>query len=145
MAAIANETEVKYDVPAGVALSRLGDLPEVARASGPADERLEADYYDTDDLRLIRAGVTLRRRRGGDDAGWHLKLPAGGQTRREIRLPLGGSDRQVPAELAGLVRVHTRGQPLRPVAQVTTNRRRLTLLGQAGESLAEVVEDDVRA
>jgi hypothetical protein len=35
----------------------------------------EADYYDTDDLRLIRGGITLRRRRGGDDAGWHLKLP----------------------------------------------------------------------
>jgi CHAD domain-containing protein len=140
-----NETEVKYDVPAGVGLPGLDDLPDVAGISRPAGEQLQAEYYDTGDLRLIRAGITLRRRRGGDDAGWHLKLPVGADTRREIRLPLGRSDRQVPGELAGLVRVHTRGEPLRPVALVTTSRQRLVLLGQTGESLAEVASDDVSA
>jgi CHAD domain-containing protein len=138
------ETEIKYDAPAGAALPRLDELPEVARTRGPDEERLEADYYDTDDLRLIRGGITLRRRPGGDDAGWQLKLPAGAGTRREFRLPLGPT-RLVPAELAGLVRVHTRGAPLRPVAEVTTTRRRLTLVDRSGESLAEVVADDVRA
>jgi CHAD domain-containing protein len=145
MAVNVNETETKYDAPAGAALTRLDGLPQVAGTSGPDEEQLEAEYYDTDDLRLIRAGVTLRRRRGGDDAGWHLKLPAGADTRREIRLPLGRAGRKVPAELAELVRVHTRGEPLRPVARLTTHRRRLTLLGQAGESLAEVAADDVAA
>jgi inorganic triphosphatase YgiF len=52
----------------------------VAGTSGPDEEQLEAEYYDTDDLRLISAGITLRRRRGGDDAGWHLKLPLGAGT-----------------------------------------------------------------
>jgi CHAD domain-containing protein len=144
MAVNVNETEAKYDAPAGAALPRLDDLPQVASTSGPDEEQLEAEYYDTDDLRLIRAGITLRRRRGGDDAGWHLKLPVGGDTRREIRLPLGRAGR-VPPELAELVRVHTRGEPLRPVARMTTRRRRLTLLGQGGESLAEVAADDVSA
>ena len=144
MAVNVNETEAKYDAPAGAALPRLDDLPQVAGTSGPDEEQLEAEYYDTDDLRLIRAGITLRRRRGGDDAGWHLKLPVGAGTRREIRLPLGRAGR-VPAELAELVRVHTRGEPLRPVARMTTRRRRLILLGQGGESLAEVAADDVSA
>ena len=38
---------------------------------------LEAVYYDTPNLRLLAEGVTLRRRTGGEDAGWHLKLPVG--------------------------------------------------------------------
>jgi CHAD domain-containing protein len=140
-----NETEIKYDVPAGATLPRLDDLPQVARTSGPDEEQLQADYYDTDDLRLIRAGITLRRRRGGDDAGWHLKLPVGGDTRREIRLPLGVAGQQVPGELASLILARTRGEPLRPVARMTTKRQRLILLDKAGESLAEVAADDVSA
>jgi len=145
MAVNVNETEAKYDAPAGAALPRLGDLSQVADTSRSAGERLEAEYYDTDDLRLIRAGITLRRRRGGDDAGWHLKLPLGADTRREIQLPLGRAARRVPSELAELVRVHTRSEPLRPVARMTTNRQRLILLGPAGESLAELAADDVSA
>src|SRR6266516_475391 len=145
MAVNVNETEAKYDAPAGAALPRLDDLPQVAGTSRPAGEQLEAEYYDTDDLRLIRAGITLRQRRGGDDAGWHLKLPLGAGTRREIQLPLGRAGRRAPSELTELVRVHTRSEPLRPVARITTNRQRLILLGQAGESLAEVAEDDISA
>jgi CHAD domain-containing protein len=145
MAVNVNETEIKYDAPAGATLPRLDDLPQVARTCRPEQEQLRADYYDTDDLRLIRAGITLRRRRGGDDAGWHLKLPSDGDTRREIRLPLGGTGQEVPGELASLVLARTRGEPLRPVARMTTKRRRLVLLDQAGESLAEVAADDVSA
>src|SRR5215470_10314121 len=145
MAVNVNETEAKYDAPAGAGLPRLDGLPQVARISGPDEEQLEAEYYDTDDLRLIRAGITLRRRRGGDDAGWHLKLPAGADTRREIRLPLGRAGRRVPGELTELVRVHTRGEPLRPVARVSTKRQRLTLFGPAGQPLAELAADDVSA
>ena len=138
MAVQVNETEAKYDAPANAALPRLDDLPQVASTFRPAGDKLEAEYYDTDDLRLIRAGITLRRRRGGDDAGWHLKLPFSTGTRREIQLPLGRVGWRVPVELAELVRVHTRSEPLRPVARMTTNRQHLTLLGPAGESLAEV-------
>jgi inorganic triphosphatase YgiF len=134
MAANITETETKYDVPAGLALPSLDALAQVDRAVAPAQEdQLEAEYYDTADLRLIRAGITLRRRRGGDDAGWHLKLPAGPDSRREIRLPLGRSASRVPAELSRLVRAWTRGEPLRPVVQMTTRRQRVILLSQSGE------------
>ena len=111
---------------------------------GPQEQLLEAEYYDTDDMRLIRNGVTLRRRRGGSDPGWHLKLPAGGSTRREIRLPL-GRGRQVPARLARLVRGYTRGEALRPVARISTRRQVVTLVDSAGDSLAEIAADDVSA
>lgn len=140
-----NETEAKYDAPAGAAVPHLDGLPQVAGTLEREEVQLQADYYDTADLRLLRAGITLRRRRGGDDAGWHVKLPASGKTRREIRLPPGRTGRRVPAELADLVRVHTRGEALVPVARITTKRQLVILLDQAGESLAEVAADDVSA
>ena len=77
MAVDASETEVKYEATADTSLPSFDGLPQVARTRGAADEQLDAEYFDTDDLRLIRAGITLRRREGGHDAGWHLKLPAG--------------------------------------------------------------------
>src|ERR1039458_9190379 len=144
MSTTVDGTEIKYEAPPGTTVPRLGGLPSVAGASGPEEQLLEAEYYDTSDLRLIRHGVTLRRRRGGSDAGWHLKLPAGGSTRREIRVPL-GRGRQVPARLAGLVRGYARGEALRPVARISTRRQVLTLIDSAGASLAEIAADDVSA
>ena len=114
-------------------------------------------FYDTADLRLIGAGITLRRRTGGGDAGWHLKLPAGADTRDEIRLPLDtpGGERAatphartggaVPEELAASVRAHTRGAALAPVVRIQTSRRVLRLLDSASQTLAEVAADHVSA
>jgi CHAD domain-containing protein len=140
-----SETETKYDVPARAGIPQLDRLPQVARVAGPEEQQLRAEYFDTEDLRLIRAGITLRRRTGGSDAGWHLKLPAGPHTRTEIRLPAGRAARQVPAELSDLVRARTRGRPLVPVAIITTRRHTSTLLDSAGGSLAEVADDTVAA
>jgi CHAD domain-containing protein len=145
MAIEITETERKYEAPQEAALPDLTGLPDVAGESDPEEQTLRAQYYDTDDLRLLRHGITLRRRTGGSDAGWHLKLPLGGDSRTEIRLPPGRSSRQVPAELAGLVRAFTRGAELGPVARITTVRQRRVLLNEAGDSLAEVADDDVSA
>jgi CHAD domain-containing protein len=139
------ETERKYEAPPGTLLPDFDDLPGVAAGSGPEEQRLDARYYDTEDLRLIRSGVTLRRRQGGSDAGWHLKLPEGGDSRREIQLPLARGARQVPKELSRLVRAFTRDETLAPVAEISTVRHRMVLLDEAGDSLAEVVDDDVSA
>jgi inorganic triphosphatase YgiF len=145
MATEIRETEKKYDFGPGALLPSLRGLPQVTQEDDLDEQTLEADYYDTAGLHLIRAGVTLRRRRGGHDQGWHLKLPLDGDSRREIRLPLGRASRRVPAELAVLVRAHARGEALQPVAQVTTRRRRRALLDDEGGSLAEVMTDDVSA
>jgi CHAD domain-containing protein len=145
------ETEQKYEAAPGAVLPPLDGLPHVARVSGPEAQTLTAEYFDTPDFRLIRAGVTLRRRQGGADEGWHLKLPdseqagTGAVTRRELRLPLTEPGDPVPSELAHLVLVHTRNTPLGPVARIETRRRRTTLHDNAGASLAEVVADEISA
>jgi CHAD domain-containing protein len=144
MAVTVTETEIKYEAAPDVVLPRLEGLPQVAAVRGPDEQELVADYYDTADLRLLAAGITLRRRTGGQDPGWHLKLPAKPGTRTEIQLPPGRAGRRVPAELANLVGARTRGAALQPVASITTVRRVTTLVGKDGESLAEVADDSVR-
>lgn len=139
------ETELKYDAPKDAVLPELDELPAVSATRRAGEEHLEADYYDTNDWRLIQAGITLRRRTGGHDEGWHLKMPVGLHSRREIRMPLSAGDGQVPPQLAELVRAHTRGQPLKQVAVISTRRERLILLGDSGESVAELAMDDVSA
>src|SRR6266536_3250714 len=118
------ETERKFDVDLDFALPALRDLGGSAQtpAAPPEVERLIARYHDTDDLRLAAAGVTLRRRTGGRDSGWHLKLPVGGDTRREVHAPLGDGNEPVPAGLAELVATWAGGRALRPVATLETTR-----------------------
>src|SRR5579871_5603099 len=137
---MARETETKYEAGPDTQLPRLDGLPGVRGTRGPELELLEAVYFDTADLRLLRAGITLRRRKGGHDAGWHLKLPAGGVSRDELAVPLGRTGRRVPAEFARLVRASTRGAELAPVAEITTRRQTITLLGAGDEPLAEVAD-----
>src|SRR4051794_9435112 len=95
------EIESKYDVPAHFVMPLLGPLTP---SNGDVTEQdLIATYFDTADLRLLRHQVTLRRRIGGSDAGWHLKLPAWKGAREEIQRPLGQSRSTIPAELVQLV------------------------------------------
>ena len=137
------ETERKYDVDAGFVLPDLAGSGGAVSMSQPDVQQLAATYYDTDDLRLIGAHITLRRRTGGDDAGWHIKLPVGGDTRREVHFPLGPPGRTVPGEIAAEVARWSGGAPLRPVARLETRRTVRRLLGKAGEVLAEVADDQV--
>jgi hypothetical protein len=135
------ETERKYDAEARFALPDLAGLDGVAAVTGPQTYRLRAIYFDTTDFRLAAAKITLRRRTGGTDAGWHLKLPAGADSRREVHAPLGRGASSVPARLAELVAGWTGGQPLRPIARLATTRRLRRLAGRDGEVLAEVADD----
>ncbi len=111
---------------------------------------LEATYFDTADLDLAAHGVTLRRRSGGNDAGWHVKIPQGKDTRTEVRLPLGdgttGPDRGRTAcrtQCWHPVRALVRDRDLVPVARVSTRRLEHALLGEDGVVLAEVCDDQV--
>ena len=135
------ETERKYDAAAGFALPDLAGLGGVAAVTGPQTYRLRAIYFDTADFRLLAAKVTLRRRTGGTDAGWHLKLPAGGDSRREVHAPLGRGASRVPGRLTELVAGWTGGQPLHPIARLATTRRVRRLARRDGEVLAEVADD----
>jgi CYTH domain len=135
------ETERKYDAAADFTLPDLAGLAGVAAVTGPQTYRLRAVYFDTPDFRLAAAKITLRRRTGGTDAGWHLKLPAGMDSRREVHAPLGRGTRTVPGVLAELVTRVSGGQPLRPIARLATTRRVRRLAGRDGQMLAEIADD----
>lgn len=134
------EIEQKYDAAADFVLPELDGLPGVVSAAEPEVHELHASYFDTADLRLAAHGITLRRRRGGPDAGWHLKMPAGPDSKQELRAPL-GRPLIVPPRLAGLVAVYTRGAELCPVATLETRRTVVRLLGEDGTELVEVADD----
>lgn len=147
------ETERKYEAVgrAGDAVGRAGDadltgLPGVARVCNLDPVELDAVYFDAPGLPLAARGITLRRRTGGDDAGWHLKLPAvEADTRTEVRFPLGRATRTVPPAVAAEVAVYTRGAGLVPVVRLKNDRHRVRLLDEAGEPLAEIAHDHVTA
>ncbi|SNR61804.1 CYTH and CHAD domain-containing protein [Blastococcus mobilis] len=138
------EIETKYDVGGDFELPALDGLDGVATVDPPVEHALEAVYHDAADLRLLRARVTLRRRTGGPDAGWHLKLPAGA-ARRELHAPLGRAVKKPPQALMAPVAGILRGAPTGPVATLRTRRVVTALRDDDGRLLAEVADDTVTA
>ena len=160
MVTVHEELELKYDLPAQAQAPSLlaalhagreaadalpgGGVDTLSEGDG-GEHHLQAVYFDTRDLALAAARVTLRRRSGGEDEGWHLKLPGAGGARQENRVPLGRAVRTVPAPLRRLVEELTGGRPLVPVAQVDTLRRVRHLLDPTGRVLLELADDRVEA
>src|SRR5580704_4361426 len=135
------ETELKLDVDPGFVVPDLDGLASGQSVSDPEVRHLVANYFDTSDLRLAAVPATLRRRTGGPDEGWHLKLPVGAGTRRELQAPLGDDPTTVPQQLASLVATWTEGHPLQVVAVLETRRTVRNLIGADGTVLAEVADD----
>ncbi|MFJ1543857.1 CHAD domain-containing protein [Streptomyces sp. NPDC088246] len=142
MADSKREIERKYEATAE---TRLPDLSRVAGVSAVAHRgvsELDAVYYDTEDLRLVAGSLTLRRRTGGSDAGWHLKFPVASGIRDEFQEPLSDT---LPPSLAGLLRSRVRMSELVPVVRLRTARDVHHLLDAEGALLAEVSIDTARA
>jgi CHAD domain-containing protein len=139
------EIERKYDVADDVPWVDLGSVSGAAPIGSPRQEDLRAEYFDTDRLDLARAGITLRRRTGGTDAGWHLKLPVAPGGRMEHAEPLGESGSQPPAALIDLVQAWVRDRDLLPIATLSTRRMVHRLLSAGGQVLAEAADDVVTA
>lgn len=114
--------ERKFEASAGVTWS-FGSTASV----GPERlHHLRATYLDTPMLDLVRAGWSLRRREGGGDAGWHLKIPqAEGRGRDEFQAPLAP---ELPDDMRELVTATFSTVPLVPVARVNTERREYEIL-----------------
>lgn len=138
------EVERKFDVADPVAPPSFAGIGEIVPAAEPVTRTLAAVYFDTPAHDLLANRMTLRRRTGGDDAGWHLKLPAGPDTRTEIRTPLDDGD-DVPAELRDVVLAIVRDRPLTPIATITTTRDVQLLHDADGALLAEFCDDHVTA
>ncbi len=147
-AAPAHTTQTEIERKYAVDAEQLPDLVGVGDASGAAIVGarthepfvLEAVYYDTPDLALARARIALRRREGGHDEGWHVKLPAA-EGRTELQWPLGTGD--VPRAVRAAVLVHVRDRPLTPLAMVRTRRTITELLDPADAVVVEIADDSV--
>lgn len=146
MADTKREIERKFEfTQAKTARRGVPDLTGTAAIAAVSDQgtaELDAVYYDTPDQRLAADGLTLRRRTGGADAGWHLKLPVSPGVRDEIGAGLSDT---VPHPLAALVRSRVRDAELGPQVRLLSSRRVSHLLDAGGALLAELSVDKVRA
>ena len=126
------ERELKLRAPDGFALPALPGEPLESRV-------FVSSYRDSEDLRLARAGVTLRHRVEHGRGLWQLKLP-----RRDGRLEveLAGGPRTVPQEIARLLVGLLRGRPLIEVARLRTRRSGVRVQDD-GRALADVTFDSV--
>lgn len=143
---LVREVEHKFRVHG---LFQLPDLSDIVAAVDEAGTvKLQSTYFDTPDLRMARERITLRRRTGGADEGWHLKLPvpdASAGVRDELQLPLGtGTQDRPPEEFAELVRAIARRDPLQARATLRTERAIRMLRDDAGAVIAELVDDSVQ-
>lgn len=135
------EREDKYDVPDDFVVPELSAVVPDGTVAMHTDQ-LEATYFDTAAGHLRQHSITLRRRRGGRDAGWHLKLPAAtGRTEITVDSPASRPPRELSSLLLGI----RRGEPLGAQARLSTRRQSVVLRDGAGRSLAEVVDDSVHA
>ena len=140
------EVERKFAVVETTVSPSFEGLSAVGRVERSPVQDLDAVYFDTPEHDLAAHRVTLRRRTGGPDAGWHLKLPAGADARTEVRLPLGDGDGgAVPDELRDVVLAIVRHRPLAPVVRIETARTVDVLYGPSGAALAEFCDDQVTA
>jgi CHAD domain-containing protein len=106
------ERELKLEAGEGVQLEALG-----GRALDP--RTFTSVYYDTRERRLLRLGLTLRRRTENGVGTWQLKLP-----RPEGRLELeeDGGPGDAPPRLRALLVAALRDEAIEPIATLKTRR-----------------------
>lgn len=149
------EIERKYAVDESTPLPQLAGITgEDGTVLGRRDHepvQLEAVYFDTADGALARQRIALRRREGGHDAGWHVKLPAA-EGREELQWPLeppaalpAASGDPVPSMVREAVIVHVRDHELSPLARLSTVRRITELVDASGAVVVEISDDVVTA
>jgi CHAD domain-containing protein len=157
------EIERKYDVDESALVPTFASVDGIEGVSVHDTVQLEAVYYDTEGLDLLRRRHIIRRREGGGDEGWHIKRPAA-EGRTELHWPLdvdqagsdagesgagesgaGASDSPVPDSVLEPVRAIVRDRILTPLARISTRRTATHLLGRGGEAVAEFADDQVTA
>lgn len=137
------EIERKYDADDGTPLPDWSALPDVTTVTAGEERVLDARYFDTADTALAYAGVALRRRTGGADAGWHIKGPKVGAGRIERGWPL-DADGRVPDAVAEAISAWASPAALLPLARIENDRTAYHLISDAGV-VAEFVDDRVTA
>ena len=143
------EVERTWDVDDSAALPDWSALPGVAHVDAAEHRDLDARYFDTAEAHLARARVAVRRRSGGHDAGWHIKI-ATPEGKHEWAWPL---DEEPAAELLDLpvpepvvaALAQWAPPPFTALARIRNARVAYALRDAAGGLVAEFVDDHVTA
>ena len=137
------EREVKLAASPAFRMPSLDELGDDILTLPRDPERLQTVYFDTEDFRLARWGISLRHREG---QGWTTKLPPedGGDLliRAEFTFP-GDEAMSPPDEALELIRAYVRTATLRPVVRLRTIRRMIRLLDLNDLHVGDVVDDEV--
>ena len=137
-----NEQEDKYEVDSDWVMPQITDLvPDGGRVDQQVRE-LDSTYFDTPGAGLRVFGITLRRRVGGSETGWQLKVP-NGTARTELQS--GSRAKTLPSALAKGVEGLLAGESLDPVAAIMTTRTAYRVINADGELLFEVADDQVES
>jgi CHAD domain-containing protein len=120
------ERELKFEGNGVVEIERLGGEPLEPHT-------FSSTYYDTSDRRLLRAGITLRRRIENGLGVWQLKLPAA-ESRLELE-DVGGPG-SPPSSISAVLSGILRGRVLEPITTLRTHRH-----GRRVDGVAVTVDD----
>jgi CHAD domain-containing protein len=136
------EQEDKFEVDSDWVMPQLAELlPDGGRLDHEV-RKLDNTYFDTPGAGLRLFGITLRRRVGGSETGWQLKVPSG-TARTELQS--GSRAKTLPRALAAGVEGLLAGESLDPVATMVTTRSAHRLLNADGELVMEVADDQVES
>jgi CHAD domain-containing protein len=138
------ESEYKFVLKGGRELPGPNKLVKGLGTYSLTRRHQEAEYYDTADLRLTRAGASLRFR---SDDGWTVKLPERQHRLLERDEIVFGFPETTgpPREAVALVRALSRTAPLDKVATVTTDRQEIRIVDRRGRPVGSIDDDRVRA
>lgn len=139
------EVERKYEVDAAAQLPGAEAFAALGlRLGEPETHRLRANYFDTAEGSLAKLRCALRRRQGGKDAGWHLKMK-GDESHRELMWP---ESEEMPAGMRAELIARIGEDAVSSVATIATlNTVRTTAVVYAadGRPLIELADDLVDA
>ena len=132
-----------YRVADDAELPSLDAVAGVTGTDAASHQKFETTFFDTPDLALTKAGITLRRCTG-DTAGWELELPDADETSTVLH-GTGGTSATVPKPLRDAVGLYTRGAKLAPIGRMRTERQELDLVDGSGATVARVRDERVTA
>ena len=137
-----NEQEDKYEVDSDWVMPQITDLVPDGGHFDQQVRELDSTYFDTSGAGLRVFGITLRRRVGGLETGWQLKVP-NGTARTELQS--GSRAKTLPSALAKGVEGLLAGESLDAVAAIMTTRTAYRVINADGELLFEIADDQVES
>ena len=136
------EREDKYDVEADWVMPPVAALVPDGGRFVQEVRTLDSTYFDTPSAGLRLFGVTLRRRVGGAETGWQLKVP-NGTSRMELQS--GSRAKTLPRALADAVAGLLAGEQVAAVARLVTTRTAYRIFDADGQLVVEIADDEVES